>query len=463
MALNNWERFIRALTSPEFHYGLLLSQPMRLEILLTIFAGSQFLADTLVRNPGFLEWITLPENLHQGKSKEDLEGEFRAGAETGQSQVTWLNQLRRFRRREILRIGTRDMYLKVPTEQVVLELSSLADALTSAALANVWTRSAEAERKVPGDLGELAEHFCILAFGKLGGAELNYSSDIDLMGIFDVSPAFAGALGLDPTMLKYLFTWVMERVTLDLSMHTEEGYAYRVDLRLRPYGGSGELVPSLAGLVDYYEKTASLWEIQAALKLRPIAGNLGLGHALLDRLRPIFLRPRRREDIVQSIEKMRKAAIKQGSRATAPGLDVKSGVGGLRDVEFLVQGLQLIHASDRPELLHGNTLAALETLGHAGFLPESVTERIRGDYLFLRVVEHYLQVLEDRQIHAVPDESAELAALARRVLGPGEDGSSFLARLEECAARVRGAYETYLLCREGEKKARKGSCPCLRR
>jgi glutamate-ammonia-ligase adenylyltransferase len=142
---------------------------------------------------------------------------------------------------------------------------------------------------------------------------------------------------------------------------------------------------------------------------------------------------------------------------------VKSGVGGLRDVEFLVQGLQLIHASDRPELLHGNTLAALETLGHAGFLPESVTERIRGDYLFLRVVEHYLQVLEDRQIHAVPDESAELAALARRVLGPGEDGSSFLARLEECAARVRGAYETYLLCREGEKKARKGSCPCLRR
>jgi glutamine synthetase adenylyltransferase len=195
---------------------------MRLEILLTIFAGSQFLADTLVRNPGFLEWITLPENLHQGKSKEDLEGEFRAGAETGQSQVTWLNQLRRFRRREILRIGTRDMYLKVPTEQVVLELSSLADALTSAALANVWTRSAEAERKVPGDLGELAEHFCILAFGKLGGAELNYSSDIDLMGIFDVSPAFAGALGLDPTMLKYLFTWVMERVTLDLSDPTAD-------------------------------------------------------------------------------------------------------------------------------------------------------------------------------------------------------------------------------------------------
>jgi glutamate-ammonia-ligase adenylyltransferase len=339
------------------------------------------------------------------------------------------------------------MYLKVPTEQVMIELSSLADALTSAALANVWTRPAHAERTVPGDLAELADNFCILAFGKLGGAELNYSSDIDLMGIFDASPALAGSLGLDPTMLKYLFTWVMERVTLDLSMHTEEGYAYRVDLRLRPYGGSGELVLSLPGLVDYYERTASLWELQAALKLRPIAGNLGLGNALLDRLRPLLLRPRKREEVVQSIEKMRSAAIKYGGRATAAGLDVKSGVGGLRDIEFLVQGLQLIHGGDRPEVLDGNTLAALEALGRAGLLPESVTADLRRDYLFLRVVEHYLQILEDRQIHAVPDDTAELAALARRVLGPGENDSSFLARLEECAARVRAAYVTYLLCR----------------
>jgi glutamate-ammonia-ligase adenylyltransferase len=230
-------------------------------------------------------------------------------------------------------------------------------------------------------------------------------------------------------------------------MHTEEGYAYRVDLRLRPYGGSGELVPSLAGLVDYYEKTASLWEIQAALKLRPVAGNLGLGYALLERLRPALLRPRRRDDVVNSIEKMRRAAIKQGTRATGPGLDVKSGVGGLRDIEFLVQGLQLIHAADQPELVHGNTLAALEALGRAGFLPESVTEDLRRDYLFLRVVEHYLQILEDRQIHAVPEDTAELAALARRVLGPGEDGSSFLGRLEQCVARVRVAYRTYLLGR----------------
>lgn len=446
MALNNWERFIRVLTSPEFHYNLLLSQPMRLEILLTMFAGSQFLADTLVRNPGFLDWISLPENLHQTRSREDLEGELRAAAHTGQGHLVWLNQLRRFRRREILRIGTRDMYLKVPTEQVMVELSTLADALASAALSNVWSRSAEVERKVPGDLGELADHFCILAFGKLGGAELNYSSDIDLMGIFDVSPTLAAGLDLESNVLKYLFSWAMERVTLDLSMHTEEGYAYRVDLRLRPYGGAGELVPSLVRLVDYYDKTASPWEFQAALKLRPIAGNLNLGFAFLDRLRPILLRPRRRAEIVHSIEKMRRAAIKQGSRSAAPaGLDVKSGVGGLRDVEFLVQGLQLIHADDHPELLQSNTLSALETLRHAGLLPDSVAGQLRQDYLFLRLVEHYLQILEDRQIHAVPDDRAERTSLARRVLGPGEEGSNFMEKLEACATRVREAYVRYLV------------------
>jgi glutamate-ammonia-ligase adenylyltransferase len=251
-------------------------------------------------------------------------------------------------------------------------------------------------------------------------------------------------------MLKYLFTWVMERVTLDLSMHTEEGHAYRVDLRLRPYGGAGELVPSLTGLVAYYDKTASLWELQAALKLRPIAGNLGLGFAFLDRLRPILLRRGRPGEVVQSIDRMRSAAIKQGSRAMGPaGLDVKSGAGGLRDVEFLVQGLQLIHAGGQPEILEGNTLAALKRLCDAGLLQEQVSEQLRHDYLFLRVVEHYLQILEDRQIHAVPDDSAELTALAKRVLGPEEEGSSFRERLEVCTRRVRETYVRHLLEAEG--------------
>jgi glutamate-ammonia-ligase adenylyltransferase len=351
MALNNWERFSRALSSPEFHYNLLLSQPRRLEILLNIFAGSQFLADTLIRNPGFLDWMIIPKILHQTRNREDLEQELLAAASGTQSHSGWLNQLRRLRRREILRIGTRDLYLRVPTEEITTELSTVAEALSQAALKWVWQRG---NKKVPGDVAKLENHFCILAYGKLGGHELNYSSDIDLLGIFDVPDHLAKDLGIEPGVLKYLFAWVMERVSLDLSMHTEEGYAYRVDLRLRPYGRAGELVYSIPGLVDYYRTTASLWEIQAALKIRPIAGNRQLGYTFLEQIESILTNRRSREEIVQSIEKMRTAAIKKISPVGST--DVKSGVGGLRDVEFLVQGLLLLHAPDIPALLEGNTL-----------------------------------------------------------------------------------------------------------
>ena len=442
MALNNWERFIRALPSPEFHYNLLLAQPMRLELLLSIFSVSQFLADTLIRYPGFLDWVIIPENLHQIRKREDLAQELRSSADGSRSHGGWLNQLRRLRRREIMRIGTRDMYLRVPTQEIISELSILGEALIQAALTEVWARSKE-EKKVSGNLGELNNCFCILAYGKLGGRELNYSSDIDLLGIFDVPNSLLHNLDLDPAVLKYIFAWVMEKVSLDLSMHTEEGYVYRVDLRLRPYGRAGELAYSLSGLLDYYRKAASLWEIQAALKIRPVAGNLDLGNNFIEQLAPTLRQRRSREAVVHSIEKMRTAAIKKIS--LTGDIDVKSGVGGLRDVEFLVQGLQLLHAPAHPELLQGNTLMALEGLQQEGILSPQLTDQLRKDYLFLRRVEHYLQILEDRQIHALPKDPAELDALAKRMLGIEGNGSRFMEEVESCSKRVRTAYIEHLL------------------
>ena len=127
MALNNWERFIRSLGSAEFHYNLLLAQPMRLEILLGVFSGSQFLADTLIRNPGFLDWVMAPELLHALRDGQDMEEELRHLAGVCRSHPEWLNRLRRFRRREILRIGTRDLCLGVSPQEVVADLSTLAD------------------------------------------------------------------------------------------------------------------------------------------------------------------------------------------------------------------------------------------------------------------------------------------------------------------------------------------------
>jgi glutamate-ammonia-ligase adenylyltransferase len=434
MALNNWERFIHSVSSPEFHYKILLSQPMRLEMLLSIFSGSQFLADTLVRNPGFLDWVMIPEVLHRTRKKEEIQEELRAAALGCRSHREWLNKLRRFRRREMLRIGTHDICLGLPVREVMMELSALAEAITEVALERAWASLGQ-ERWKEDRTGGPENRFCVMALGKLGGNELNYSSDIDLLGICEPD---GGAAEKD------VFVSVMEKLRADLSEYTEEGYVYRVDLRLRPYGRSGDLVPTVEGLFAYYRDVASLWEIQALLKIRPIAGNLRLGYDFMEGVRPIFLRYRDRKAIVDSIQRMRRGALK-GARGPDAPIDLKNGFGGLRDAEFLVQGLQMAHAPDNPVLLEGNTLTVLDLLREAGILPEALTSHLKDDYSFLRRVEHYLQIMEDRQIHSLPEEASEVAALARRMLGNSVDPKGFMEDLRKRLHRIHEAYVQYLI------------------
>jgi glutamate-ammonia-ligase adenylyltransferase len=429
MALNNWERYLHSLSSPEMHYQVSLSQPMRLEILLGLLAGSQFLADTLVRYPGFLDWVLIPEILHGTRRRKDVEEELRQGEPGG--RTAWMNRLRRLRRRELLRIGTRDICLNVPVDEVMGELSAVAEACVQTALECAWQHSVDGGRAHDG---LEPEGFCILAMGKLGGGELNYSSDIDLLAVCE--PAGAGG--------KETAARVMEGVRADLMNHTEEGHAYRVDLRLRPFGRSGDLVPTVQGLLDYYRGGASLWEIQAAIKMRPVAGNLLLGHRVAEAVHEVLLAPRSPEEIVRSIKALR-AEAKRIHAGPAGGLDIKNGAGGIRDVEFLVQALQLIHAPDAPHLLEGNTLRAVGALEERRVISRDQAETLREDYRFLRRVEHALQLLEDRQTHVVPADPDALGALAGRVSRGGREAAGvFREELEGCLARVRGNAEAML-------------------
>jgi glutamate-ammonia-ligase adenylyltransferase len=236
----------------------------------------------------------------------------------------------------------------------------------------------------------------------------------------------------------------MEGVRADLMNHTEEGYAYRVDLRLRPFGRSGELVPTAQGLLDYYRGGASLWEIQAALKARPVAGNLRLGHRVMEALHGVLLAPRSPGEIVRSVKALR-AEAERVHAGSSGGLDVKNGAGGIRDVEFLVQALQLIHAPDAPHLLEGNTLRALGGLEERRVISGEQAETLRRDYRFLRRVEHALQLLEDRQTHALPSDPDALGALAGRVARAGREAAdAFREELETCMARVRRGAEALL-------------------
>ncbi len=426
MALNNWERFVSSLDDPPAHFRQLRAQPQRLGILLGIFSRSQFLAETLIRRPEEFDWITAAETLREAPSARRHRSALRRVSSSCDGAGERLDAIRRYRQRELLRIGTRDMILGVDTASIMAELSVLADTIVQATLDEIWAEF--------GASGETRDRLCVLAFGKLGGVELNYSSDIDLIGVYSGSSSDGAARE---------FAAVLSRLATELSRATGEGRMYRVDFRLRPYGRSGSLVSSIGELVEYYEKKARLWEIQALLKLRPIAGNTDVGYELLDALYPVLRRPHDRSEVTGSIQRLRDEAVRNTlTRSLGSGIDVKNGTGGIRDVEFLVQGLQLVSLARSPRVLGGNTLEALCLLADEELIGGDIAADLADDYVFLRRVEHYLQILHDRQIHSLPSRKEEREALARRLQIDGAD--AFTERLDACLSRVHRAYVRHL-------------------
>lgn len=425
MALNNWERFEHSIADIENHYEELLHQPKRLELLLQVFASSQFLADILIKYPEFYNWVTDPARIRRLRKKEEMLADLRKKA-MPKNDIEWERKVRKFRKREILRIATRDICMLVSIEEIVAELTNLAEAVLEATLSYIQGDDIEAP-------------FCLLAFGKLGGRELNYSSDLDLIGIFD------DHTGPPENQVPTKYGTWMERLRGLLSDHTDEGYAYRIDLRLRPYGTSGAIVYSSAALLEYYLHTASQWEIQALLKLRPVAGDIDVGNRFRASLRPLLVGNNIRTDVIETIKKLRAEAVKQSARSTLGGEDIKSGEGGIRDIEFLLQGFQLVFCKQFPEIVTGNTLEGIRKIGKAELVPGSIAEALTEDYTFLRRLEHFLQILEDRQTHTLPKSERERKLLAKRMLQGEGNTEDFFTRLDETLSRVHGTYEIYLL------------------
>jgi glutamate-ammonia-ligase adenylyltransferase len=418
MALNNWERFLESAGGSRGRLEEMLAQPMRLEILLSLCSTSQFLADTLVNEPGLLDWLGAPGGIETGCRADGLARELGAlSAARADDRPGWLEELRRVRRRELLRICARDVCLGIPTRRVMEELSGLAEALLRAA----FERGSADEGPAPAGL-------CVLALGKLGGRELNYSSDVDLLVLCDPDPDPAGAERA---------VRIARRLRGDLSQRTSGGHASRVDFRLRPWGVSGELVSAVPALLEYYARSAGLWELQAMLQARAVAGDTSAGERFLAGIRALLARPRDRCEVMSCLARPR-PPIPPGE------IDIKQGPGGIRDVEFLVQGLRLLHAPGHPALREGGTLASLEVLTEEGIVYADEARAIGDDYLFLRRVEHFLQVYEDRQVHRLPRDPVELRALARRMLGKGATADTLLADLAERSNRVRLRFERFV-------------------
>ncbi len=235
----------------------------------------------------------------------------------------------------------------------------------------------------------------------------------------------------------------MERLRSHLADHTERGFAYRVDFRLRPYGRVSSLAHSLSSISDYYRNAASDWERQALIKLRPVAGDLTFGAKALAALISNMQWPNNAMRIAGGIRKLRDVAAARRS-IISKGVDIKSGEGGIRDIEFLVQGLQLMYVHRFPEVLSQNTLTALEKLTALKIIPSDKGEALKVNYLYLRRVEHFLQLLEDRQVHAVPTDPGALDALARRIEEKGRDSAQFKKHITETMRAVRSIYDELL-------------------
>ncbi len=409
MALNNLDRFVAASRNPLALGTLFQRDPSALPTLLQIFSTSQHLSDLLVADPESFDLLRLSQG--QPYARQALVEDITSEVAALEHDQTVLRALRRFKRREMLRISYGDIVREHSAQTVTTQISYLADAILEAALQAAWKKLV-ATRGTPRGPDGCPARFVVLAMGKLGGVELNYSSDIDLIFLYDLD---GKPDARRPLSNAEFFDRLARELVRLLTEATDLGAAYRVDLRLRPEGERGPMVISTSAALSYYDIRGRTWERQAYIKARPAAGHLDLGREFLQELRPwIYRRYLSRADI-SGIRALKRRIEQRTQRDGADNRDVKTGHGGIRDVEFVIQFLQLLNGADSPQLQTGNTLQAIAQLENMGSLSNLESSLLADNYSFLRKIEHRLQIMFDLQTHLMPSQPEELRKLALRM------------------------------------------------
>ena len=451
MALINWERFAHATIDSHVLFNLIHTNVNVMRFLNRLFSASYFLSDILVRNPEYFNWLIESNYLSKARDVSELVEEFTASMRIFKSPERRHSVLCRLRRRELLRIGARDLLQLVSVEEITHELSDLAESIIRLAFKEAWNSCVEmyGDPLIDTGNGEKTCAFSIIAMGKLGGGELNFSSDIDLIFVYEDEGETTGINQQEKKVQKIsnhvFFTYLTRNLLKFLSDYTDEGRLYRCDIRLRPEGESGPLVRSFESYANYFYAQARSWECIAYLKARHIAGDDILGSAFRDLTERFIFYPRDPAAFRRDIIALKERIDYQVREAGLLYRDVKRGYGGIREIEFLISTMQLLHARQYQQLITVSTYQAIRALNTAGLIKNAEAAFLHTAYTFLRSVEHRLQIVWEKQTHILPDQPEELDMLAQRMGYSGiSAGDLFMQEITRICKRIHSMFISYL-------------------
>jgi glutamate-ammonia-ligase adenylyltransferase len=447
MALNGLERISSVVPNQELL--AVCTSKQRLVQFLVICGSSPFLTNIICRDAGYFRALFTDRAIEVRRTEAESLAALREfiGEETGYQEIFPL--LRRFKCHEILRIAARDLNGMAPLEEVTAELSALAASCLQIAYEAARRKLVEEHGRplMVTPHGEREADLTILGMGKFGGRELNFSSDIDLIFFYTAdegesagAPDGHGGVRGKITLHSF-FVKLGEMIARAISQVTADGYVFRVDMGLRPEGKSGDMAISQRSAEIYYESWGQSWERTAMLKARPVAGDIALGEGILSLLEPFIYRKYHDFNMIEDMKVMKQKIDASLARQREGDLNIKLGHGGIREIEFFIQSLQLVYAGRNPALRERTTMKALEKLRDARLITEEECDALRDAYRFLRTVEHRIQVVQERQTHNLPTKEDEFQALARRCGFLRENGvQRFREILSGHRGKVSGMY-----------------------
>ncbi len=429
LALMNLASFIAAIGARTSFLELLEQHPATRRVVLSLFASSAYLSTIFIRHPDMIDTLVRSDLARPRRSSAELGEELRALVVASPDLESRLDAIRAFRHQEFLRIAIADLAGGLDADAVQAELGLLAEVVLRRAL-ELARAAVAAQLPIPPAL-ELAA----VAMGRLGAAEMSYNSDLDLIFVYhDRGEVAEGS--------RVAASKIVQKLIAVLEARTREGYAYKIDLRLRPSGNAGPLVASLDGFRDYHRTSSAVWERQALVRARVIAGEPELG-AAVETARSEFVFGRGLSSAEAGEIAAMRLRIERELGADGRGrLNIKQGRGGLLDVEFLTQMMALRYGHAHPGLTGRATIALVRGMGQCGLLERAAAAQVEADYRFLSRLENRMRIETDQAAWALSTERESLGHLARRMGYREADGAArLLAEVESCRTRIRATFD----------------------